>query len=77
MTYNPNLSRPPDTRNPASLAPADVANIPDQFAAFLNCFQVHTCWLRYCLRVKYSFDEPLSCHFFYPQKLFPEPVVTK
>ena len=34
--YNPNPSRPPDARNPASLAPADVANTPDQFAAFLN-----------------------------------------
>ena len=34
--HNPNSSRPLDAQNPASLAPADVANTPDQFAVFLN-----------------------------------------
>jgi hypothetical protein len=74
---NPNPLRLPDAQNPASLAPADVANTADQFAAFLNRLQVHTCQPRYCLRVKPGSDEPPSCRFFYPQKLFDEPVVTK
>ena len=54
-----------------------MANTPDQFTAFLNRFQVHTCRPRYCLRIKHGSDEPPSCRFFYPRKLFPEPVVTK
>ena len=40
---NPNPSRLPDAWNPASLAPADMANTADQFAAFLNHLQVRTC----------------------------------
>jgi hypothetical protein len=60
---NPDPSRLPDARNPASLALADVANTADQFAAFLNCFQVHTCRPRYCLYVKHSSDKPPTCHF--------------
>ena len=75
--HNPNSSRPPDARNPTSLAPADVANTPDQFAAFLNHLQVHTYRPQYCLRIKYGSDEPPSYHFFYPQELCPEPIVTK
>jgi ATP-dependent DNA helicase PIF1 len=74
---NPNPLRLPDSRNPASLAPADVANTADQFAAFLNYLQVHICQPRYCLCVKPGSDEPPFCHFFYPRKLFDEPVVTK
>ena len=74
---NPDPSRLPDTRNPASLTPADVANTADQFTAFLNHFQVHTCRPRYCLRVKHGSDGPPTCCFFFPRKLFPEPVVTK
>ena len=74
---NPNPLRLPDARNPASLAPTDVSNTADQFAAFLNRLQIHTCRPQYCLRVKHGSDEPPSCRFFYPRKLFPEPVVTK
>jgi hypothetical protein len=44
---------------------------------FLNHFQVHICQLRYCLHVKHDSDGPLSCRFFYSQKLFLEPVVTR
>ena len=36
MAWNPRHLRLPDARNPASLSPADVAKIADQFAAFLN-----------------------------------------
>ena len=75
--HNPNPSWLPDARNSASLTPADVANIPDQFVAFLNRLQVHTCGPQYCLRVKHGSDEPPSCRFFYPRKLCPEPIVTK
>ena len=68
----------PDARNPASLAPADVANTADQFAAFLNRLQMHsTCQAPYCLRVKKDSDKPPTCRFFFPRPLFPDPVVTK
>jgi hypothetical protein len=71
---NPDQSRPPDIRHPSSLAPADVANTTDQFAAFLNRFQVHpTCSYPYCLRQK---DSGI-CRFFFPRPLFREPVVTR
>jgi hypothetical protein len=74
---NPNPLRLPNARNPASLAPTDVSNTADQFAAFLNRLQIHTCRPQYCLHVKHGSDEPPSCRFFYLRKLFPEPVVTK
>jgi hypothetical protein len=74
---NPNFLQLPDARNPASLAPADVANTADQFAAFLNRLQVHTYLPQYCLRVKHESDGPPTCQFFFPLKLFPEPIVTK
>ena len=54
-----------------------MANTPDQFAAFLNRLQVHTCRPQYCLRIKHGSDEPPSCRFFYPRELCPEPIVTK
>ena len=75
--WNPDPLRLPDARNPASLAPADVANTADQFAAFLNRLQMHsTCRAPYCLRVKKAGDQ-LTCRFFFPRPLFPDPVVTK
>jgi hypothetical protein len=76
-THNPYSSRLPDARNPASLAPPDVANTPNQFVAFLNRFQTHVCRQRYCLHVRSGFDEPPRCRFFFPRELSPELVVTK
>jgi hypothetical protein len=76
--WNPDPLRAPDARNPASLAPADVANTADQFAAFLNRLQIHsTCRAPYCLRRKKDSDTPLECRFFFPRPLFSDPVVTK
>ena len=75
--WNPDPLRLPDARNPASLAPADVANTADQFAAFLNRLQMHsTCRAPYCLRVKKAGDQ-ITCRFFFPRPLFPDPVVTR
>jgi ATP-dependent DNA helicase PIF1 len=74
---NPNPSRPPDARNPASLALTDVANTDDQFAAFLNRLQMHsTCKAPYCLRTAKRDEQP-SCRFFFPRPLFTDPVVTR
>src|SRR5688500_14925031 len=50
--WNPNQLRPPDARHPASLDRKDVANTADQFAAFLNRLQLHSCRVPYCLRPK-------------------------
>ena len=76
--WNPDQLRPPDARNPASLARKDVANTADQFAAFLNRLQVHsTCRVPYCLRPKKGSEAPPSCRFFFPRPLFPDPVVTQ
>lgn len=76
--WNPDPLRPPDARNPASLAPADVANTADQFTAFLNRLQIHsTCRVPYCLRPHKESDTPPSCRFFFPRPLFLTPVVTK
>jgi ATP-dependent DNA helicase PIF1 len=73
---NPDPLRLPDARNPASLAPEDVANTTDQFVAFLNRLQMHSaCRAPYCLRVKK--DQPPACRFFFPRPLFPDPVVTR
>jgi len=75
--WNPDPLRLPDARNPASLAPPDVANASDQFAAFLNRLQMHSaCRAPYCLRVKRGTERP-SCRFFFPRPLFPVAVVTK
>jgi hypothetical protein len=69
--WNPDPLRPPDARNPASLAPADVANTADQFTAFLNRLQIHsTCRVPYCLRPHKESDTPPSCRFFFPRPLF-------
>src|SRR5271168_3662376 len=76
--WNPDLLRLPDARNPASLAPADVANTTDQFAAFLNRLQMHSaCRASYCLRVPKGSDQPPTCRFFYLRPLFQHAVVTK
>ena len=75
--WNPDQLRLPDARNPASLAPADVVNTADQFAAFLNRLQMHSvCRAPYCLRAKKGGDQP-ACRFFFPRPLFTGPVVTK
>jgi hypothetical protein len=73
---NPDPQRPPDLRNPASLAPSDVANTADQFAALLNRLQQHTCSPTYCLRTKKGCTAA-QCRFFYPRPLATEPAVTK
>jgi hypothetical protein len=76
--WNPDPLRLPDARNPASLAPADVANTADQFAALLNRLQMHSaCRAPYCLRVKRGSDQPPTCRFFFPRPLFLDPVVTR
>jgi ATP-dependent DNA helicase PIF1 len=76
--WNPDPLRAPDARNPASLAPADMANTADQFAAFLNRLQIHsTCRAPYCLRRKKDSDTPPECRFFFPRPLLSAPVVTK
>src|SRR6195952_3364640 len=75
--WNPDQLRLPDARNPASLAPADVVNTSEQFAAFLNRLQLHsTCRAPYCLKVKKGEIQP-ACRFFFPRPLFTDPVVTK
>src|SRR6266536_4489627 len=74
---NPDQLRPPDARNPASLAHKDVANTADQFAAFLNRLQLHLCRVPYCLRPKKGSEAPCSCRFFFLRPLFPDPVVTQ
>jgi hypothetical protein len=75
--WNPDQLRPPDARNPASLASRDVTNTADQFAAFLNRLQVHSvCRVPYCLRPKKGSEAP-PCRFFFPRPLFPDPVVTR
>ena len=75
--WNPVPSRPPDARNPASLAPADVANTSDQFAALLNRLQQHsTCRPSYCLRTRKGETQP-SCRFFFPRPAAAQPSVTK
>ena len=74
--WNPDPLRLPDARNPASLPPSNVVNTPDQFAAFLNRLQLHTCRLSYCLRLKKAL-ETLICRFFFPRPLYQEPTVTK
>ena len=76
--WNPDQLRLPDARNPASLAPADIANTADQFTAFLNRLQIHSvCRGGYCLRVRKGSDGPAECRFFFPRPLFDIPVVTK
>jgi ATP-dependent DNA helicase PIF1 len=75
--WNPDQLRLPDARNPASLAPADVTNTSDQFAAFLNRLQLHSaCRPSYCLRTRKGDTQP-SCRFFYPRPLTLQAVVTK
>jgi hypothetical protein len=72
--WNPDQLRRPDARNPASLAPSDVTNTSDQFAAFLNYLQLHSaCRPSYCLRTK---DGVTSCRFFYLRPLTQRPEVT-
>ena len=75
---HPDELRLPDARNPASLAPTDVANTPDQFAAFLNRLQRHDrCTEGYCLQAKKGSTGLATCRFFFPRPLFEEPVITK
>ena len=72
--WNPDQLRAPDARNPASLAPGDVVNTADQFAAFLNRLQMHsTCRAPYCLRQKKDSNIPLECRFFLPSTVILSP----
>ena len=76
--WNSDQLRSPDARNPASLAPADVANTANRFAAFLNRLQLpSTCRAPYCLRATKDVDAHLTCRFFFPRPLFSAPAVTK
>jgi ATP-dependent DNA helicase PIF1 len=76
--WNPDETRRPDAMNPAAIQPDDVVNTADQFAAFVNRFQVHTqCKPSYCLRAKKNSSEPPKCRFFFPRPLFTDPVITK
>ena len=75
--WNPDPLRPPDARNPASLPRMEVANTADQFAAFLNRLQLHSCRAPHCLRPKKGSEAPASCRFFFPRPLFADPVVTQ
>jgi hypothetical protein len=76
--WNPDPLRLPDIQNPACLAPRDVANTTDQFAAFLNRLQMYSaCRAPYCLRARKGSDQPPVCRFFFPRPLFTDLVVTK
>jgi ATP-dependent DNA helicase PIF1 len=67
--WNPNSARPADNRNPASLPFTDVSNTADQFAAFVNRFQMHcSCPGPSCRRKNKETGEE-SCRFFYPRPL--------
>lgn len=62
---NPDARRPPDIRNPASLTRYNVKNTADQFAAFVNRFQIHMqCAPGYCLRENKVTKEH-SCRFYF------------
>jgi ATP-dependent DNA helicase PIF1 len=75
--WNPDQLRLPDARNPASLAPSDIVNTSDQYAAFLNRLQLHSqCRPSYCLRRKKGDTTP-CCRFFYPRLLAQWPSLTK
>jgi Helitron helicase-like domain at N-terminus len=74
---NPDPTRLPDLRNPASLPFSDVENTADQFAAFLNRFQQHgVCQPGKCLRLNKKTGE-MECRYWFPRHCFEEAVCTK
>lgn len=75
--WNPDQSRLPDLRNPASLDSTDVANTADQFAAFANRLQKHSvCTTSYCLRTSKE-TKRSGCRFFFPRPLFADATITR
>ena len=75
--FNPNSTRPPDARNPASLPFIHICNTDDQVAALLNRFQMHaTCAPGRCLR-KNKTTDIVECKFFFPRELQEHALVTK
>ena len=75
---NPNSTRPPDARNPASLPFIHICNTDDQVAAALmNRFQMHAaCAPGRCLR-KNKTTDIVECRFFFPRELQDRALVTK
>ena len=74
---NPNSTRPPDARNPASLPFIHICNTDEQVATFMNRFQMHaTCAPGRCLR-KNKTTNIVECRFFFPRELQEHALVTK
>jgi len=75
--FNPNSTRPPDARNPASLPFIHICNTDEQVAALMNRFQMHaTCAPGRCLR-KDKTTNTVECRFFFPRELQEHALVTK
>jgi ATP-dependent DNA helicase PIF1 len=75
--FNPNSTRPPDARNPASLPFIQICNTDEQVAALMNRFQMHaTCAPGRCLR-KDKTTNVVECRFFFPRELREYALVTK
>ncbi|OAQ58434.1 ATP-dependent DNA helicase PIF1 [Pochonia chlamydosporia 170] len=74
---NPNSTRPPDARNPASLPFIHICNTDEQVAIFMNRFQMHAkCAPGRCLR-KNKTTNIVECRFFFPRELQERALVTK
>ena len=74
---NPNSTRPPDVRNPASLLFLHICNTDEQVAAVMNRFQMHaTCTPGRFLR-KNKITNIVESRFFFPQELQEHALVTK
>ena len=73
---NPAPSRLPDACNPASLPWEDVQNTSDQFAAFINRFQMHPACRPGCLRENISTKE-VNCRFYFPRPIRDVPAITR
>ncbi|KID96258.1 ATP-dependent DNA helicase PIF1, partial [Metarhizium majus ARSEF 297] len=74
---NPNGTRLPDARNPASLPFMHICNTDEQVAIFMNRFQIHArCAPGRCLR-KNKTTNVVECRFFFPRELQERALVTK
>ncbi|KAF5133825.1 hypothetical protein E5D57_004452 [Metarhizium anisopliae] len=74
---NPNGTRLPDARNPASLPFIHICNTDEQVAIFMNRFQMHArCAPGRCLR-KNKTTNVVECRFFFPRELQERALVTK
>ncbi|KID59396.1 ATP-dependent DNA helicase PIF1, partial [Metarhizium hybridum] len=74
---NPNSTRLPDARNPASLPFIHICNTDEQVAIFMNRFQMHArCAPGKCLR-KNKATNVVECRFFFPRELQERALVTK